>query len=105
MIWVRDQRTREALLVIAVAASRFSRLRTALSSAADWQRMARAFSRALLKNWYRSAGTWGLSRTGATGVRSRMALKTNAEVWRRNGNVPGPMPESLPPDWRRAVPT
>jgi hypothetical protein len=54
--------------------SRFRRLRSALTSAADWQRTLRSFSKALVMMRSSSAGTSGLRRTGATGARSRMAL-------------------------------
>jgi hypothetical protein len=39
--------------------SRFSRLRSARSSAADWQRISRSFSSALLTIRFSSAGTSG----------------------------------------------
>src|SRR5450759_4799517 len=68
--------------------SRFSRFKSARSSAADWQRMSRSFSRALLMIRSSSAGTSGFSRTGATGPYSRIALKISAEVSPRKGSVP-----------------
>ena len=68
--------------------SRFNRFRSALSSAADWQRTSRSFSRHLPMISSSLGGTSGLIRTGGTGDRSRMAWKITPEVSPRNGNCP-----------------
>src|SRR5260221_4942791 len=60
--------------------SRRRRLRSARSSAADWQRRSRSFSSPLLMMRSSSAGAAGLRRAVAGGVRGRMQSKIAAEV-------------------------
>ena len=74
--------------ILPVSVSRFRRLRSALSSAADWQRISRSFSRALLMTSSSFAGTPGFKRTGATGARFRIASKITPEVSPRKGSIP-----------------
>src|SRR6266571_3902249 len=58
--------------ILPVFVSRFRRLRSALSSAADWQRTSRSFSSALLITSSSLAGIPGFKRTGATGGRFKI---------------------------------
>ena len=74
--------------ILPVSVSRFRRLRSALSSAADWQRTSRSFSSALLITSSSLAGTPGFKRTGATGGRFRIPSNITPDVSPRNGNIP-----------------
>ena len=68
--------------------SRFNRFKSARSSAADWQRRSRSFSKALLMISSRLGGSSGFSRKAGSGGRCRIAPKIAAEVFPGKGIRP-----------------
>ena len=74
--------------ILPLLVSRSRRLRSALSSAADWQRVSRSFSSALSMTSSSLGGTPGFKRTGATGARFRIASKITPDVSPRKGSIP-----------------
>src|SRR5579863_3668926 len=70
------------------SSERLNRLRSARSSAADWQRISRSFSRALLMISSSLGGSPGFRRTAAVGCRLRIASVITAEVSPWNGRTP-----------------
>ena len=71
--------------LFAESESRFRRFRSVFSSAALWYRRSRSFSRAVLTMRSSSAGSSGLSLTGETGARLRIASKMTADVLPEKG--------------------
>src|SRR6516164_8846634 len=101
----RDQRGDAATLatILLDSVSRFSRFRSALISEECWYRKSRSFSKHLLMISSNLDGISGLIRTGGTGGRSKIALKTSAEVSPRNGRVPVHISYSTAPNENRSV--
>ena len=68
--------------------SRFSRCKSVRISAALWYRSFRSFSSAFMKISSSFGGTSGLSRTGATGARFKIASAITPELSPRKGMRP-----------------
>src|ERR1700730_2120864 len=93
----------EAVFVIPELVSRCNRLRSALSSAPDWQRVSRSFSRALLMISSSLGGTREFNRVAGGGVRFRMASKITPEVSPRKGSMPVHISYRTAPKENRSV--
>ena len=83
--------------------SRFSRRNSDFMSEACWKRSSRSFSSARLMTSSSFGGRSGLSRTGATGARFRMASKITPEVSPRNGIAPVAISYMTIPKEKRSV--
>ena len=83
--------------------SRFSRFRSARTSAADWQRTSRSFSSALWMISSSLGGVAGLIRTGGTGARFRIESNIASFVAPGNGSTPVHISYSTTPKENRSV--